>query len=599
MTDTHGPRPVDPLTRFLAAADASPGRTAVVAADGRLGYAELARCTAELAGALRAHGIGRGDRVGIHLRRTTDLPVALLAVWRAGAAYVPLDPAYPRERLAFMAADSGLALLLTAEPGAVPLPDGVPALGPDATGDLGPDTPVTAMDAAYVIYTSGSTGRPKGVEATRGGVAALLAGLEERGMYRSEPGVVGWSASVSFDASVQQWARVCRGDTVVVVDDTTRTDPVRLAALLDEHCVTDLDLTPSHWELLREPLAARPVRLFMGGEPVPRATWDEITEGGTDALNLYGPTECTVDSTATRIGGPLPHIGDALPAVTLHLLDRALRPVAPGATGELYISGPAVTHGYVGRPGLTAERFVACPAAPGARMYRTGDLARRGPDGTLEFAGRADRQLKLRGFRIEPGEIEGALTRHPRIREAAVKVHEAAPGDRRLIAYVTPSGTPDLGADDILAHARTLLPAHMVPATVVVLDALPLTPNGKLDHAALPAPAPAAASRPQPTGPAGAGPAGTGLAQQVADVWRTVLGRDDIRPDDDFLTLGGHSLAALRVIHILRRTLDIELQLRHLLDARDLADFTEAVRAAGQAPTPRRPALVGGAAGAR
>ncbi|MEU6199606.1 non-ribosomal peptide synthetase [Streptomyces sp. NPDC047061] len=606
MTDTHGPRPADPLTRFLAAADATPGRTAVVAADGRLSYAELDRRTAELAGALRAHGIRRGDRVGIHLRRTTDLPVALLAVWRAGAAYVPLDPAYPRERLAFMAEDSGLALLLTAEPGAVPLPDGVPALGPDATGGPGPDTPVTALDAAYVIYTSGSTGRPKGVEATRGGVAALLAGLEERGMYRSEAGVVGWSASVSFDASVQQWARVCRGDTVVVVDDTTRTDPVRLAALLDEHGVTDLDLTPSHWELLREPLAARPVRLFMGGEPVAQATWDEITSGGTDALNLYGPTECTVDSTATRIAGPRPHIGDALPAVTPHLLDEELRPVAPGTTAELYLSGPTVTHGYVGRPGLTAERFVASPFAPGARMYRTGDLARRRPDGTLEFAGRADRQLKLRGFRIEPGEIEGALTRHPRIREAAVKVHEAAPGDQRLIAYVTASGTPDLATDDILAHARTLLPAHMVPATALVLDALPLTPNGKLDHAALPAPAPLAASRPEPadrsgtgTGPAGTGPVGTGLAEQVADVWRTVLGRDDIRPDDDFLTLGGHSLAALRVIHILRRTLSIELQLRHLLDARDLADFTEAVRTAGQAPAPRRPALVGGAAAAR
>ncbi|MEU9408309.1 non-ribosomal peptide synthetase [Streptomyces sp. NPDC048281] len=608
MTDMHGPRPADPLARFLAAACATPARTAVVAADGRLSYAELARRTAELAGALRAHGVGRGDRVGIHLRRTADLPVALLAVWRAGAAYVPLDPAYPRERLAFMAADAGLALLLTAEPGAVPLPGGVPVLGPDATGETGPDTPVTALDAAYVIHTSGSTGRPKGVEATRGGVAALLAGLEERGLYRSAPGVVGWSASVSFDASVQQWARICRGDTVVVVDDRTRTDPVRLAALLDAHGVTDLDLTPSHWELLREPLAARPVRLFMGGEPVPQAAWDEITAGGTDAFNLYGPTECTVDSTATPIGGPRPHLGDALPFAAVHLLDRELRPVAPGTTGELYVAGPAVAHGYVGRPGMTAERFVASPFAPGARMYRTGDLARRGPDGTLEFAGRADRQLKLRGFRIEPGEIEGALTRHPGIREAAVKVHEAAPGDQRLIAYVTTSGTAEPGADGVLAHARTLLPVHMVPSAAVVLDALPLTPNGKLDHAALPAPAFATASRPgsgdktadkTADGAADSGAADKGLAEQVADVWRTVLGRDDIRPDDDFLTLGGHSIAALRVIHVLRRTLGAELQLRHLLDARDLADFTEAVRTAVLAPAPRRPALVGGTAGAR
>ncbi|MEV7599833.1 non-ribosomal peptide synthetase [Kitasatospora sp. NPDC089797] len=585
----------DPLAAFLAAAEAAPGRTAVRGTDGALTFAELAGRTAALAGALRAHGIGRGDRVGVHLPRTTDLVVALLAVWRAGAAYVPLDPDYPAERLAFMAGDAGISLLLTAGQGRVPLADGVPVLAPDATGPVGPDTAVTAQDAAYVIHTSGSTGTPKGVQATRGGVAALLAGLAGLDLYRAEPGVVGWSASVSFDASVQQWARICRGDTVVVIDRETRTDPARLVALLDEHGVTDLDLTPSHWELLREPFGARRVRLFMGGEPVPERTWAELVSGGLDALNLYGPTECTVDSTATRITGPAPHLGGPLPGVGLHLLDGRLRPVAAGATGELYVEGPGLAHGYLGRSGLTAERFVASPFTPGARMYRTGDLARYAEDGTLRFGGRADRQLKLRGFRIEPGEIEAALTRHPQVPAAAVTVHRTEHGDQQLVGYVTTTGPGAPDADAVLAHARTLLPVHLVPAAVVVLDALPLTPNGKVDHAALPAP-----HSPQPTaGPAAGAEGADEVAEQVAEVWRTVLGRTDLRPEDDFLSLGGHSLAALRVTHVLRRKLGIEIQLRHLLDSRDLADFTESVRRATRAGAPRRPALVGSGAGAR
>ncbi|MET9362686.1 non-ribosomal peptide synthetase [Streptomyces sp. NPDC006632] len=611
---------VDPLAGFLAAADATPDRIAVRGTDGALTFAALARRSEALAGALRAHGVGRGDRVGIHLPRTTDLLVALLAVWRTGAAYVPLDPAYPRERLAFMAQDADIALLLTSGQHAVPLAADVPVLTPDAAGAAAPDAPVTAADAAYVIYTSGSTGIPKGVEATRGGVAALLAGLSGLAMYRAEPAVVGWSASVSFDASVQQWARVCRGDEVVVIDEATRTDPARLVALLDEHGVSDLDLTPSHWELLRESFADRRVRLFMGGEPVPARVWDEIGTGGIDALNLYGPTECTVDSTATRITGPAPHLGAPLPGVGVHLLDERLCPVEAGATGELYIEGPGVAHGYVRRPGLTAERFVASPFTPGARLYRTGDLARYGTDGTLLFGGRADRQVKLRGFRVEPGEIEAALARHPGVSTAAVAVHRTEHGDQQLVGYVTTTGDRAADGDAVLAHARTALPAHMVPAAVLVLDALPLTPNGKVDYDALAAlrssARPAAPARSvqeaQPAqtaqtassaSPADSMPASdpqdSALAEQVAEVWRTVLVRDDIRPEDDFLSLGGHSLAALRVTHVLRRRLGIELQLRHLLDSRDLADFTETVRRATSADAPRRPALVGGGAGAR
>ncbi|MFJ3976403.1 non-ribosomal peptide synthetase [Streptomyces sp. NPDC090021] len=577
---------VDLLSRLAAAVAAHPGRTAVHAVDGSLDFAALDRRTAQLARALRAAGVRRGDRVGIHLARTADLPVALLAAWRAGAAYVPLDPAYPAERIAFMAADARLAAVVSAdtEP---PVPAGVPVLRPDAADTEAPAEPFTAhpLDSAYVIYTSGSTGRPKGVEVPHGAVADLAAALELSGAYRPEPGVVAWNASVSFDASVQQWIRICRGDTLVVIDDTQRAEPTRLVRLLAEHAVTDLDLTPSHWQLLREPLAgsgAHVPRLFMGGEPVPARTWLELAEGGIDALNLYGPTECTVDAITTPITGPGPHLGEPLPGVRAYLLDGRLAPVTtPGAVGELYLAGPGLAHGYPGHPGQTASRFTADPFAPepGARMYRTGDRARRSAEGLLEYAGRVDRQVKLRGFRVEPGEVEHALGALAGVTAAAVTLYEAAPGDHRLAGHVTGAA---LRPADLLAELRRTLPAHLVPSTVTVLDALPLTPNGKVDHSALPTPAPTA------DGPAAQG----GVDEQVAEVWRTVLGVPDVEQSDDFLSLGGHSLAALRVVHLLRRKLNVELQLRDLLDAADLAGFTAAVRrAAAAGPAAARPTL--------
>ncbi|MFE7094283.1 non-ribosomal peptide synthetase [Streptomyces erythrochromogenes] len=576
----------DLLARLRGVVAAHPGRVAVHAVDGSLDFAELDRRSAALARALRAAGVRRGDRVGVHLARTADLPVALLATWRAGAAYVPLDPAYPAERIAFMAADSRLAAVVSAaaEP---PVPAGVPVLRPaaDAPDLEAPEARFVPhpLDSAYVIHTSGSTGRPKGVEVPHGAVADLVAALELSGAYRPEPGVVAWNASVSFDASVQQWVRICRGDTLVVVDDAQRTEPARLVALLAEHGVTDLDLTPSHWQLLREPLAGTSVpRLFMGGEPVPARTWRELADAGIDALNLYGPTECTVDAITAAITGPGPHLGEPLPGVRAYLLDGRLAPVtAAGTVGELYLAGPGLAHGYPGHPGPTAGRFTADPFAsePGARMYRTGDQARRSADGLLEYVGRVDRQVKLRGFRVELGEVEHALGALPAVTAAAATLHEAAPGDHRLAGFVTGA---DLRPADLLAELRRTLPAHLVPSTVTVLDALPLTPNGKVDHAALPAPAVPAA------GPGAQG----GVDEQVAEVWRTVLGLPDIEQTDDFLSLGGHSLAALRVVHLLRRKLNVELQLRDLLDAADLAGFTAAVRrAAAAGPAAARPAL--------
>ncbi|MFJ7780550.1 non-ribosomal peptide synthetase [Streptomyces yangpuensis] len=577
---------VDLLSRLAAVVAAHPGRAAVHAVDGSLDFAALDRRTAGLARALRAAGVRRGDRVGVHLARTVDLPVALLAAWRAGAAYVPLDPAYPAERIAFMAADARLAAVVSAD-AEPPVPAGVPVLRPDTEHTGGPAEPFTAhpLDSAYVIYTSGSTGRPKGVEVPHGAVTGLVAALELSGAYRPEPGVVAWNASVSFDASVQQWVRICRGDTLVVVDDAQRAEPTRLVALLAEHGVTDLDLTPSHWQLLREPLArTRVPRLFMGGEPVPARTWRELAEGGIDALNLYGPTECTVDAITTPITGPGPHLGEPLPGVRAYLLDGRLAPVTTaGAVGELYLAGPGLAHGYPGHPGLTAGRFTADPFAtePGARMYRTGDQARRSAEGLLEYVGRVDRQVKLRGFRVEPGEVEHALGALAGVTAAAVTLYEAAPGDHRLAGYVTGAAVRPA---DLLAELRRILPVHLVPSTVTVLDALPLTPNGKVDHGALPAPA-AAPTAAAPT-------AQGGLDEQVAEVWRTVLGVPDVEQSDDFLSLGGHSLAALRVVHLLRRKLNVELQLRDLLDAADLAGFTAAVRrAAAAGPAAARPTL--------
>ncbi|MEU6311425.1 non-ribosomal peptide synthetase [Streptomyces sp. NPDC047014] len=584
MTITIAQTTTDLLSRLAEAVAAHPRRDAVRDGGGKLDFAAFEARTAALAGALVEAGVRRGDRVGVHLGRSVELPVALVAVWRAGAAYVPLDPAYPAERIRFMAADARLAAVVSrdAEP---PVPAGVPVVRPDARSGRGPAAPFLPhpLDSAYVIYTSGSTGRPKGVEVPHGAVAGLAAALEASGAYRPEPGVVAWNASVSFDASVQQWIRICRGDTLLVIDDAQRAEPARLARLLAEHGVTDLDLTPSHWQLLREPLAgARVPRLFMGGEPVPARTWRELADGGVDALNLYGPTECTVDAITTPVTGPAPHLGEPLPGVRAYLLDARLAPVtAAGAVGELYLAGPGLAHGYPGHPGLTAGRFLADPFAdePGARMYRTGDQARRTADGLLEYVGRVDRQVKVRGFRVELGEVEHTLGALAGVRGAAVTLHEPAPGDHRLAGYVTGA---DLRPADLLAELRRTVPAHLVPSTVTVLDALPLTPNGKTDHSALPAPAAETTT---------AHEAG-GLDEQVAEVWRTVLGVPGVEPADDFLSLGGHSLAALRVVHLLRRKLNVELQLRHLLDAADLAEFTATVRrAAASGPAAARPAL--------
>ncbi|WKU48170.1 non-ribosomal peptide synthetase [Streptomyces sp. VNUA116] len=597
-------RPVDLLTRFGRAVANDPSGTAVHAHGSSLTFAGLDRRTAEVAGELTRLGVAPGERVGVSLPRGADLVVALLAVWRAGAAYVPIDPAYPQERRHGMVRDAGVRVLVTAGADGADgaWPDGVRTVDAGrptaaADGPPAPPVPVTADTPAYVIYTSGSTGTPKGVETTRGGVAALVDGLEEAGMYAAQPRVVAWNASVSFDASVQQWARVCRGDTLVVLGEDERTDPARLVEALDAYGVQDLDLTPSHWHLLRADLLVRAaegraeaLRLFMGGEPVPEQTWRELAEaragGRLEALNLYGPTECTVDATAAWIEGGTPHIGPALARVRAYVLDDGLQPVADGAQGELYLAGPQVALGYVNRPAQTAMRFVADPfAADGTRMYRTGDKVRARADGALEYLGRIDRQVKIRGYRVELGEIEAALAGQPGVAAAAVTLHRSPVSGEQLVAYFVAAADAADAADGV-PTAETLrgrlagvLPQFMLPTVYTALDALPLTVNGKVDVTALPAPEESA----DPAAHEAPDDAPEGEAEKlIAAVWSEVLGRGHIRAGDDFFAMGGHSLIALRVVARLKKQFGIAMSAREVYRhprLRDLARHVDALRA--------------------
>ncbi|WP_369215097.1 amino acid adenylation domain-containing protein [Streptomyces flavofungini] len=420
---------------------------------------------------------------------------------------------------------------------------------------------------AYVVHTSGTTGRPKATVVTTGNVRHLMRALEESGVYPPAPARVAWNAGLGFDASVQQWIRICRGDTLVLPTDELRHDPALFADFLRAERVTDLDATPSYWEVLRPCVNGPrgdggPLRLFLGGEPVPAAMWTDLVDLAdrdlVHAVNLYGPTECTVDSTAARVAGPGPRLGRALPGVRAYVLDTALRPVARGGTGELHLAGAGVAQGYAGRPRPTAERFVADPfGPPGTRMYRTGDLVRLLPDGDLEYLGRSDGQLKLRGHRIEPGEVEGVLARHPAVARAVVLAREDRPGDPRLVAYVTTApGHPGADAAALLTHCAAHLPAPMVPSAVVFLDAFPMTAHGKTDRRALPAPAPTGAER-------GLAPCST-AEEILCGLFAEVLGVERVHADSDFFALGGHSLLAMRLVGRVRASLGSELTVREV-----------------------------------
>ncbi|MFF5139127.1 non-ribosomal peptide synthase/polyketide synthase [Streptomyces sp. NPDC013157] len=555
-------RPVPHLTLpelFRAQAARTPAATAVVLEDTRLTYAELDRRVERLAHTLAAHGARAETTVAVALPRSLALVVTLLAVHRAGAAYLPLDPGHPAERLAYTLTDAHPACLVTGEGAAVP-DTGVPRLTvtADGTPEHPADAPLpTSYDPrhpAYVIYTSGSTGRPKGVVVPHAGIVNRLLWMQDTYRLGADDRVL-QKTPAGFDVSVWEffWPLIT-GATLVVARPEGHQDPAYLAGLIRRERVTTAHFVPSMLRaFLDEPTAADCTGLrqvMCSGEalPAPLAARFRDVLPDTRLHNLYGPTEASVDVTAHEVpADPVAvPIGRPVWNTRTYVLDAGLRPVPPGVAGELYLTGVQLARGYLGRPALTAERFVADPfGAPGERMYRTGDLARWTADGELEYLGRTDDQVKLRGFRIEPGEIETVLAAHPSVAHATVVVR-----DDRLVAYVVPApeaavpapgaaGPATLDSAALRAHAAAALPAYMVPAALVTLDALPLTPNGKLDRRALPAPDFAA----EVTGTRPRTPLEETLGALVADV----LGLERVGVDDDFFALGGDSIVAMQL----------------------------------------------------
>lgn len=564
--------------RFDATVRQFGDRVALAVGEQRLTYAELDELSRRVAGALMARDARADSVIGLHMSRGADLVIALVGVLRSGAAYVPLDPDYPHERLAFMMRDSGAELILTdGGPERVPVSAGVPALpardliaAPPVADPL-PEFAISRL--AYVIYTSGSTGRPKGVQVTHTSVAALLGTLEEGVFGPAGSGRVGWNASVCFDASVQQWLRLFRGDTVVLVDGPTRSDPEALIRLIVKEQLTDLDIVPSHLQLLVEYLEVAelegPLRLLIGGERISEGLWKRLAAlagtGRVLPVNLYGPTECTVDVTAGLVSGEEPHIGKPLPGVGVYVLDEMLRPVALGEVGEIYIAGPGLARGYQGQPGATAERFVAdVVTGDGGRMYRSGDRARLRADGTIDYIGRSDLQIKLRGYRIEIGEVEATIERCAGVAQAVVRLCRDLPDGVGLVAYCR--CTHPVTPDSLRTALAIQLPDYMIPAAFVFVEQLPLTANGKVDREALPRPTIGTSDRPF-TAPR------THMEKLIAGLWTELLGEAVISATDDFFDLGGQSVLAIQLAARLRRILGWAVPMTAVFENPRLCDF--------------------------
>ncbi|MFE7130090.1 amino acid adenylation domain-containing protein [Streptomyces sp. NPDC057638] len=608
------------LDVFASQVARDPNATAIQHGMSALTFAELDRRSTAAARRLVGHGVGPESLVGLLVERDPDMAIGVLAILKAGGAFVPLDPAYPRARLAWMAADSGMGLVVTGSGRSGPPPlDGVREvpLDGDTTGGTGgtggngggtepadrpePVSPAGRTDprsAAYLIYTSGSTGTPKGVVVEHRNLLAVFTAWDRlHGLCAAPPRLLSVT-SLSVDLFLADLLRsVFAGGSLVIAPQDAVTDPGRLLDLLETTGADAIELVPSLAKALGREAAARgrtlpTLRLLsVGSEGWLTEDCRELLPllgPGTRVVNAYGATETTMDSCLfPPTAGPglststyVP-IGHPLPGTTVYVLDAALHPVPDGTTGELWIGGLGVARGYHGRPRITAERFVPDPWTPGGRLYRTGDLARRRPDGELEFLGRSDDQVKIRGFRVETGEVEGTLVRHPSVAAAAVIAHRSA-DHTRLVAYVVPSGPRPLDTEILRAFLAERLPAPARPAVLVALDRLPTLPNGKVDRRALPAP-------PRPTSPGASGRApAPGAERTLAEIWSDVLGVDGVGADEDFFALGGDSVLALRAAARARAALHTDLTLRDLFEHRTVAALIRNVPPGQGAPAAPR-----------
>ncbi|WP_370254167.1 amino acid adenylation domain-containing protein [Streptomyces sp. V4I8] len=660
--------PEAPVHRlFEQHADASPDLPAVIAGNSTLTYRELEERANRLAHRLRRAGVRAGDRVGICLDRSPELVVAMVATLKAGAAYVPLDPEYPGERLALMADDAGLRVIVTRRGTVAELPgegrlqlfldDGREGAAESAESAKSvesaesfasaqsvarPDAFACPDSAAYVVYTSGSTGRPKGVVVDHRAIVRLV---RESDYVRIRAGDrVAQAANASFDATTfEVWGALANGGCVVVLPRDVVLDPDKLAAALVEHGIASLFLTTAAVNAVahQRPDAFHSLReLLFGGEAVDPGAVRRILEHGAPQrlLHVYGPTETTTFATWHQVldvpadAATVP-IGRPIANTRAYVLDTRMRPVPVGMPGELYLGGPGLAAGYLGRPDLTAERFVPHPYAerPGERLYRTGDTVRYRADGAIEFLGRSDGQVKIRGFRIEPGEIEAALGAHPAVARAAVVIDAPGGAAKRLAAFVeaaTPvaaapvaaapvaatretgalgtgapgtggpvTGSPGTGApvtaEELRTWLRRTLPAYLVPSVYVLLDALPITPNGKVDRRALRVPE-GHRGLPEGASATGAGPAPrTPVEEILTGIWAEVLGLEEVAVDDDFFELGGHSLLMIPLLARVNEALGTSLSMGALMSSPNpralAAQATATAEDAGPVPRRREP----------
>jgi amino acid adenylation domain-containing protein len=576
-----------------------PDAPAVSQAGFTLTYRQLDRRSNAIARHLAALGIGQEKLVALLLDRGPEMILALLGILKAGAAYVPLDPAFPDARLSFMVEDAQPSAVITdshllnklpADARTVCLDRDAAAIDAQATDAH--DLPISSRapwTRAYVIYTSGSTGVPKGVEITHGSVMNLLESFRDRPGL-GEDDVVLAHTTLSFDiAVIELWLPLLTGAHILLAPPGRGTDARLIADLLAGAAlparadlmagdrITFLQATPSLWRLLLEAgwRDGQGLTALSGGEPLSRELADALLATGADVWNVYGPTETTVWSSLWHVAdtGPI-LIGHPIRDTELLVLDDRLQPVREGESGELCIGGSGLARGYLNRPALTAEKFPPHPFNPtsGSRIYRTGDLARSRGEAGLECLGRIDNQLKVDGFRIEPEEIEAVLSTHPDVQQAIVTAVERTPGDRRLVAYIVHGSLPEPDVDDLRALARQRLPSYMVPAVFIMLRKAPLTPNGKIDRRALPPPD----TRSSPTTGQVRAP-WTPLERRLADMWREVLGIDRVGAEDNFFDVGGRSRLGAQLFARIETELGRRLPLATLFTAPTIASLAEAI----------------------